>query len=630
MNRMVGRFASRAGLFAFAFVLLLPIQCALGADNVWSPAYIPPPGQEDLIIQVARADGEALQGTAKICLTTRQAASAEVVATPQQHHRAKFSKVPLGPSRLQVSSEGFAPADLKVLLDHAGREMKIVVYLRPEAKAGANWIPALSASASSSYAKIVDSLRKGNINESQKNYAKLRKSIYGHPHVQYVAGLVDYRSQETGLAVFHFSQAAYLNPEYEDSSRALGGLFYHNGIYSDAYEVFAQIARRHPEDWEPAWQAASAAFHAARYSDARDYASLAWQRGGQVAGRAQVLLALSDALMKNWEDAQKAASTYLVNGTDPALTSVAQDLLAAMGPIGSSGQHALPPERAAAAVLASDAFDPRIPARLWAPPDVDDQPPAMVEGPACNLAEVLALAGQHVDDRFKKLEQVGATQHIEQAVMDVTGRVMPLHHFTLDYLADVHPMPDGNYAVDEFHGGVGPIASPSSPPVAHGVAALALVFSPILQPDFNFVCEGLTNWKDQPAWSVHFSEDKQKPARLHSYIDSGRVFPVYIRGRALIEQSTGEILRVESDMQDPVAELRLEEEHMIVDYMPVTFHGVDEPFYLPSQAEVFIHFRGHLYRIKEEFDKYIRFAVNTRQQIKAPKERAQPPGQPRD
>src|SRR5262249_54295682 len=142
---------------------------------------------------------------------------------------------------------------------------------------------------------------------------------------------------------------------------------------------------------------------------------------------------------------------------------------------GSASPRALPPERAAAAVAPTDTFDPKIPARLWAPPDVDDQPPTLVEGAACNANEVLAMAGQHVDERFKKLDQIGATQHIEQAMMDVGGKVMPLHHFTVDYLADVHPMPDGNYAVDEFHGGVGPVASPSSPPVAHGVAALALV-----------------------------------------------------------------------------------------------------------------------------------------------------------
>ena len=618
---MVGKAVGRVGLLLLLSFVLSPFQSFdVRADQRWAPAYVAPPGQEDLIVQVLRADGESLEGTAKISLTTRQAAAAEVIATPQQRHRAKFAKVPLGVARLQITADGYAPADLKVLLDKSDREMRVTIYLRPEAKGSSNWVPALSASASSSYAKIIDSLRKGDVKESQKHYAKLRKSIYGHPHVQYLAGLVDYKSQDTGMALFHFSQAAYLNPDYTDSVDALGGLFYHTGIFGDAYEVFAQIARQRPGEWEPAWRAASAAFRAARYSDARDFALAASQRGGAMASRAEVLLAMSDAQLRKWGDAHQAATSYLSHATDPALAALAKDLLAAVGSPEGGTHQALPPERAVVAVLAADAFEPKIPTRLWAPPDVDDHPPAFVQGPAsCNLNEVLALAGAHVEERFKKLDQVGATQHIEQAAMDVTGRVMPLHHFTVDYLADVHPLPDGNYAVDEFHGGIAPIASPSSPPVAHGVAALALILNPALQSDFTFQCEGLTMWKDRPAWSIHFTQLREKPARLHAYNDSGRIYPVYVRGRALVDRDNGEIHRVETDIQDPVTELRLEEEHMLVDYMPVTFKGVDEPFYLPASAEVFIHFRGRLYRIKEDFDKYIRFSVKTQQEIKAPK-----------
>ena len=630
MNIGVGRVAGLAGLLGLCVCLSLPAQATpAGADKTWAPTYVAPPGQEDLIIQVRRADGEALEGTAKISLTTRQAAAAEVVATPQQQHRARFKKVPLGPIRLQIASEGFVTANLNVLLDHADREMRLTIYLRPDVKSGpgaVSWIPALSAASSSNYTKILDSLRKGDWKESQKHYAKLRRATLAHPHVQYIAGLVDYRADETGMALFHFSQAAYLNPEYEESARALAGLFYHTGIYGDAYEVFSKIARKHPDEWEPAWEAASAAFHAARYQEAREFAAAASQRGGATAARAEVLLAMSFALTKQWSEAHDAATTYLSHGTDPALTAVAKDLLTAVGPIdappGGGHPEALPPERAAAAILSSESFEPRVPPRTWAPPDVDDGTPTMIAGPSCNLPEVLSAAGKHVADRFAQLAEVGATQRIEQAAMDIGGRVMPLHHFTVDYIADVHPMPDGNYAVDEYHGGISPVVSSSSPPVAHGVAALALILNPALQGDFTFQCEGLTMWNDHPAWSLHFTELRDRPARLHSYNDSGRIYPIYLRGRGLVDQATGELLRVEADIQDPVVALRLEEEHMVVDYMPVTFRGVDTPFYLPKNAELFIHFHGHLYRIKEDFDKYIRFTVNTKQVIRGPKEAA--------
>jgi len=622
---MVGKFAGRAGLLVAVFsfsLLMLPLHAA-GPDRTssttWPSGYVAPPGQEDLIVQVSRADGDQLDVSAKISLSTRQAAAAEVVATPQQHHRARFAKVPLGPARLKVTAAGYVTADLNVLLDRPEREMRVTIYLRPDGRTEASWTPALSASASSAYAKIVDSLRKGNTKEAEKYYAKLRKNLYGHPHVQYLAGLVDYHTKDLGLAVFHFSQAAYLNPEYEDSARALGGLFYHTGIYSDAYEIFSQLAKQHPEDGEFAWQAASAAFHAARYNDASTFAAQAAQQGGQTAGRAEILLALSDALTKKWTDAHRAANSYIAHGTDPALLLVAKDLINAMGPAESGGHAALPPERAEVAVLSSDTFDPKIPSRLWAPPDVDDQPPALIAGATCNLPQVLAAAGARVEERFSKLDEIGATQRIEQAAMDVTGKVMPLHHFTVDYLVDVHPMPGGNFAVDEFHGGIAPTPSPSNPPVPHGLSGLALVFNPAMQSDFTFECEGLTMWKGRPSWSVHFTELKDRPARLRAWNDAGRIFPVYVRGRGMVDQQTGEILRVETDIMDGVPELRLEEEHMVVDYAPVSFTGVDEQFYLPSEGEAFIHYHGRLYRIREDFNKYIRFTVDTKQEVRAPK-----------
>jgi tetratricopeptide (TPR) repeat protein len=604
---------------------------AAGVNKSQAPAYVAPPGNEDLIVQVRRADGDALPGTARIRLTTRQAAAAEVVAEPTQSHRARFSKVPLGPVRLQIVADGFATSDLKVLLEHSDREMRVTIYLRPETRGGPNgegWIPALSATASSHYAKIVDSLRKGDLKESQQHYGKLRRGALGHPNVQYVAGVVDYRSKDTGMALFHFSQAAYLNPEYEDSARALGGLLYRTGIYGEAYEVFSRLARKHPQEWEPAWQAASAAFLAAQYPEARENAQAAFEHGGAAALKAEALLAFTDAMLKKWPEARAAATTVVTQSKDPGLAATAQDLLVAVGPgdaASDSNRHALAPQRAEAALLSTEDYDPRVPPRLWAPPDVDDSIPTIIQGTPCNAAEVLKLAGLRVAARFEKLSEVAATENIEQAVLDATGRVMPLKHFTVDYLAEAHLMPNGNYAVDEFLTGNTPEPSPTSPPVAHGLAALALVFHPNMQSDFTFDCEGLTPWKGRPAWSIHFTERKDLPARLHAYNASGTFYPAYIRGRGFVDQALGELLHMETDLEDSIPQLRLEEEHLVVDYAPVTFRSVAEPFYLPSEAELYVHFRGHLYRIREDFKKYLRFDVATRQDIKAPKEKEKPP-----
>jgi hypothetical protein len=628
MKVQVGRNCAALGLLA----CLMAPAVSLPADSprvgiTPLQAYVAPPGNEDLIVEIRRADGETLSGTATIRLTTRQAAQAEVVAAPQQRHRARFSKVPLGPIRLQVLSEGFATADLRLLLEHANRELRVTIYLRQPAGAESGSdeaLPALSAAASSNYAKILDSLRKGNLKESRHHYAKLRRSALGHPHVQYLAGVVDYKSKDTGMALFHFSQAAYLNAGFEDSAHALGALLYHTGIFSDAYLVFRGLAEKHPDEWAPAWEAASAAFRAARYPEAREHALSASKAGSQLAPKAELLLALTDALLNKWSEAYQAANASLAHTSDAALTATAKDLLTAVGPPDAASddrRHALAPERAEAALLAAE-FDPRLPPRMWAPPDVDDAAPVLAQGESsCNSAEILQSAGQRVQVRFAELSDVAATERIEQAVVDATGRVKPLHHFTVDYIADVHPLPNNHYAVDEFQGGVLPEPSSTSPPVAHGLAAMALVFYPPMQSDFAFKCEGLTQWNSRPAWSIYFTQRKDLPARLYAYNQSGTFYPAYLRGRGIVDQQSGELLHIETDLQDPIPEVRLEEEHLVVDYKPVTFKSLSQPAYLPATAELYTHLRGHLYRVRHSFEKYLRFSVKTKQDMRTP----QPP-----
>ena len=616
---------ARLALAACLGVAALAAQAA-AAEKSQAQPYVAPQGTEDLIVEIRQADGDLLPGIATVRLTTRLAAEAEVTAAPQQEHRARFKKVPLGPIQIQVRSDSFVTADLRLLLENAGKELRLTVYLRPDSSPGQSkegWYPALSASSASRYTRILDSLRKGDLKESQEQYAKLHRSSYGHPDVQYLAGVVDYRIRQTGMALFHFSQAAYLNPEFDDSARALGQLLYYNGIYPEAYQVFMGLARRRPADWESAWEAASAAFRAGQYAQARESAEAAYARGTRLAGKAELLVALADAMLNRWDEARDAATTFLTLANDPQMTLTAKDLLAAIGPAGAATdplRRALPPERADVALLSAASFEPRLPPRLWAPPDVDSSAPSLLQGSSsCNPADVLRLAGQRVSARFDELRETTATEQIEQAVVDANGKIMPLKHFTVDYIADVHPFGEHYYAVDEYLAGSPPQPSENSPPVAHGMAALALVFYPPMQSDFVFKCEGLAQWDSRPAWSVYFTQRKDLPNRLRSYNSSGTFYPVYVRGRALVDQSTGEPLHIETDLQDPIPQIRLDEEHLLVDYRPVAFKNLDHQVYLPADAELYVHFKGRLFRIRHHFEKYLRFTIATQQRIKGPK-----------
>ena len=606
------------GLAIAALLLLQPAQ--VGATN--APAYFAPPGSEDVVVQVFRADGDPLSVATTMRLSTALGITAGAVTEPK-HHQAHFHGIPLGFVRLEIVADGFATADLKLLLEHPGRELHLAVYLRKETEGrpgGDGGLPEISATASSHFAKALEFLPRGEWEKSRQQLRKLRPDEMGDSNLQYLLGLLDYRSSNTGTALFHFSQAVYLNPESLHAGGALAGLLYRTGIYSDAYEEFSRLARRHPQDWELSWQAASAAFLSAQYTRARESAQAAFARGGAAAVRAEYLLSFTDAMLGKWQEARETAAAVAKYATDPALAVAARELIAAAGPVDAtaeSSRPALRPERADAGVFPGSDFDPRVPSRLWAPPDVDGALPTKVQGPSCDAAEVLILAGRRVVARFDQLGEVAAKDHIEQARLSITGRVTALGQFTADYMPEVLLETNGAYAVDEFLAGVIPDPSPGSA-VAQGRASLAQIFSPAMQPDFAFECEGLTLWNGRPAWSVHFTQRKEQPSRLRAYGYSGRSYPAYIRGRAYVDQALGELLHMETDLEDPIPELGLEEEHLMVDYMPVKFQSADEPYYLPSEAELYVNARGHFYRITERFKEYVRFAVTVHQETKHP------------
>jgi len=335
---------------------------------------------------------------------------------------------------------------------------------------------------------------------------------------------------------------------------------------------------------------------------------LAWQAASAAVLSAQYL------------QARAAAAAVVARSSDPAVTASAVALLRVIDSAGAAGtdpHHAWPPARAETGIFPAADFDPLVPPRLWAPPDVDAALPNMVQSAPCSAAEVLRLAGRRVLARMDQLGEVAAKDHIERASMGLTGRVSPLGNLTVDYMPNVLLQPDGSYIVEEFLGGVIPEPSPGSA-VAEGRASLAQVFEPAMQRDFTFQCEGLTLWHGRPAWSVHFTQRKDRPARLSAYSHSGRFFPAYIRGRALVDQASGEILHMETDLENPILELRIDEEHLVIDYTPVKFQSADVPYYLPAVAELYVNVRGRLYRIREEFREYVRFAVSTHQEIKQP------------
>jgi len=97
-----------------------------------------------------------------------------------------------------------------------------------------------------------------------------------------------------------------------------------------------------------------------------------------------------------------------------------------------------------------------------------------------------------------------------------------------------------------------------------------------------------------------------------------------LRGRAWIAADTNQIVRLETDLVAPIPEIRLNAEHIAVEYVAVNFRKENVDLWLPRSAEVHFDWRGQRVHRRHSFDNYLLFSIDENERIGAPKGEKQP------
>jgi hypothetical protein len=132
-------------------------------------------------------------------------------------------------------------------------------------------------------------------------------------------------------------------------------------------------------------------------------------------------------------------------------------------------------------------------------------------------------------------------------------------------------------------------------------------------------CEGLTEIKSRPAWQLHFTQLPNRNNLFHVYRLDNNYYPVKLKGRAWIAADNYEVLRLQTDLLEPLTRIRLQREHSDIQYGPVEFRKQNIRLWLPQIAEVFMDFHGHRYQRRHTFTNFQLFSVETGEEIKAKK-----------
>jgi hypothetical protein len=255
---------------------------------------------------------------------------------------------------------------------------------------------------------------------------------------------------------------------------------------------------------------------------------------------------------------------------------------------------------------------------LWPPTNVDASVPSVTAGVACPLDDVLKGARKRVQELLDNVDRFSATEVVDFSEIGHDGRASQSLKYTFDYLAVVSLSREGDLRFEESRKEIGKINSSPIPIRTVGLAVGAAVFHPLRFDDFEITCEGLGQSHDKPAWQLRFEQRADKPPRFQAILDDGNWFDVKLKGRAWIAKETSQIEHIDFDLLETISRIRLETEHMSIDYRAVDFPKRNLQLWLPESASFYIDISGHRFLNRHLLSNYLLFSVDTDQKIQSP------------
>jgi hypothetical protein len=239
---------------------------------------------------------------------------------------------------------------------------------------------------------------------------------------------------------------------------------------------------------------------------------------------------------------------------------------------------------------------------------------------AQQATDVLALAQRNVSQFLDLFSEVKCTELVSQEKLTPKGKTEYQEQSRFDYLV-IADSSDAELSLQESRlEEKGPDHKKNvSLLVTNGFATLQLVFHPYYRESFDFSGTEEANMNGQWLAKIRFRHvtGKRTPSVL---ILRGREYPLEMMGTAWIDPKSGNIVRIEADLQDEMSDIGLKMLHSDVLYAPVRFHDVGAASWLPQKAVIEVETAKQHWRNTHEFSSYQHFGVDTHAAVTAPQD----------
>jgi hypothetical protein len=223
--------------------------------------------------------------------------------------------------------------------------------------------------------------------------------------------------------------------------------------------------------------------------------------------------------------------------------------------------------------------------------------------------------------QLDNFEKFAATEHIEHIPIDAHGVPGPSSTRDFSYLVFIrHVNKDLTFLDETRNGGWDPGDFPTQIATRGLVSLGVALLDKHYQDDFEYKCEGLSQWRGRPAWQIHFAQREDKESQIMIWRNNHGRYPIPLRGRAWLAANSYDLLHLEMDLREPITELQLSRDHLTVDYGAVKFEKGHTELWLPWYAEMFMEVRGKRYHHKHTLTNYAFFSVDSTHTVGKPKE----------
>lgn len=250
----------------------------------------------------------------------------------------------------------------------------------------------------------------------------------------------------------------------------------------------------------------------------------------------------------------------------------------------------------------------------WAPPKVDASLKSVSPTPACGLSEVLKRTAANALALATNLEKFTAEEHIDYAMLDRAGMVEEYDSGTFQYVYSIEHQ-DGKSVSREYRSPIKGSHVFRAAEQEVGGAAIALMFLPDLQSDYEMRCEGSDERNGQMDWVVHFEQRKDRPARTAKIWANSVAHPGVFKGRAWISKDTFQVVHLEAGLVDGVPDIGLEGMTFSVDYGLVQSAAGKAGFWLPNAIDTYWDFDTRRNILAHRLDDFQLFTVETKEEI---------------